>query len=402
MWENHRQLPLFQRIIIIGLPFFALPHSVQAWGKEGHQIVANLAWDLISNDTQTKLYDIIASSSYGIDKDCNDKCSPLAQVADWADTARYSSTYSWTGPLHYLNVNQKPCPITNSLQKTDVCYFDYARDCSDNLCVPGAIFNNTQIIMRMNNVVDVAPDDFLQRTSLMFLVHFVGDIHQPLHCSRLADLGGNTIHVDFEGDSDDDYYDYQARHRRQSQEAVMDSRRFLRKQGNLHSFWDSFMIEKSMRDNFGGSRVALEDALWERLQQASEDEWAQWLDCADGSSLECTDAWGQESLEYALMYAYRNVNDTEIVDGTMLSQDYYVSRVEVVWQRLMVASVRLASTLEVAMQGATSLSAKPIGGFGDDVPLAADKGDVSSGRANNWLRMKWLIFLLMTAAIFTF
>lgn len=327
-------------------------HPVTAWGKDGHVIVANLAWRLLSNATRSSLTDILSISAYGIDADCTEACSPLAQIADWADAARYTRAYHWTAPLHYIDVRQEPCPIRTRRHSGTECYFNYTRDCPDDMCVAGAIVNDTRAVMR-GNAAGAGPTE-AQRTSLMFLIHFVGDIHQPLHCSRAADKGGNDIHVSFE-----DHRRRILRGRRQEEaaatppRAASDARRLKierpRTQGNLHSFWDSVMIEKTMRDDYGGSRAAFEDSLWSRLLGASPRQWSQWLRCSDGTRRACATHWGQESLGYALTYAYRNVNNTEILDGTVLTLEYYTSRVKIVEERLVLGGVRLASTLEMIM-----------------------------------------------------
>jgi hypothetical protein len=354
-----------QHLMFLYMFFFSLIHPVDAWGKEGHEIVANLAWKMLSNSTKDGLMNILSNYSYGVDKNCTDECSPLAQVADWADVARYSYAYKWTAPLHYIDVQQQPCNVTESLAKNDQCYFDYTRDCFNNKCVAGAVVNDTQIVMNQAPLHQAASDPYLRRNSLMFLIHFVGDIHQPLHCSRVADKGGNSIEVDYSDSTTTNDYDTNSYHYLQSPGthlASVDHRRFWidnnhRKQGNLHSFWDSFMIEKSMHQNYKSSRALVEEALWFNMSQASESQWEAWRECSDGSNLTCTIQWGQESLEYALAYAYRNVDGTEIADGTTLTKEYYDSRVNVVWERLAVAGVRLASTLEKAM-AATAQPAK--------------------------------------------
>lgn len=185
----------------------------------------------------------------------------------------------------------------------------------------------------------------------MFLVHFVGDIHQPLHCSRSSDKGGNDIHVHYKDGPIDENDVLYLRGRMDAQK--LDSRVFRmdreRKLGNLHSFWDSFMIEKSIREDYNESRSLLEDALWYNLSHASPRQWKTWLECGDGSNVTCTTQWGEESLEYALAFAYRNTDGAEIVDGGTLTKEYYETRVHIVWKRLVVASVRLASTLSKAL-----------------------------------------------------
>jgi hypothetical protein len=109
--------------------------------------------------------------------------------------------------LHYIDAEDNP-PIT--------CNVDYARDCGDSGCSVSAIANYTQRVGDGRlNAADTAE-------ALKFLVHFLGDITQPLHDESYK-VGGNDIAVTFNGYSD-----------------------------NLHSDWDTYMPEKLV----GGDSLA--------------------------------------------------------------------------------------------------------------------------------------------------
>jgi hypothetical protein len=188
----------------------------------------------------------------------------------------------------------------------------------------------------------------------MFLVHFVGDIHQPLHAARASDMGGNTISVHFNQSSSET-----SGERLQSRR---DSRRALRHShhsSNLHSVWDSSIIEKAMRDDYSGSREAMEEDILHfirKTQDSNSDEWNTWMACPDGGSRECTSQWGEESLNYALTWAYSNVDGTEVQEGDELSTGYYETRLSIVKERLAAAGVRLAQTLEIQLNGSDTVA----------------------------------------------
>ena len=86
-----------------------------------------------------------------------------------------------TGPWHYIDI-----PI-------DKPHLDMARDCPKGDCVIAKIEDFKKV------VVDPAATAVQRREALMFLVHFVGDMHQPLHCSDNKDKGGNDVKLDFFG-----------------------------------------------------------------------------------------------------------------------------------------------------------------------------------------------------------
>jgi hypothetical protein len=235
------------------------------------------------------------------------------------------------------------------------CQFDYARDCANDWCVAGAIANYTSQLTPAGVTPKLGgagtESDQLVRESLMFLVHFVGDIHQPLHAARESDRGGNTINVHFNQSSS-------ATSRRGSPQ---DSRRALRhghhSSDNLHSVWDGSIIEKAMRDDYSGSREAMEEDLLHLIRKAQDsDEWNEWTACPDGGSRACTSQWGEESLNYALTWAYSNVDGTEVQEGDELSTGYYETRLPIVMKRLAAAGVRLAVTLEIQLSGSATVA----------------------------------------------
>ena len=326
--------------LLIAPLFFVV--DTNAWGKDGHEMIANLAWNLLSNRTKTLIERILGH----IDYNCTDYCSPLARVADWADRARYSKAYHWSAPLHYINIQDEAiaggCPVMNTTLSSTLCHFDYYRDCANNVCVAGAIVNYTLQLQ----------DHESSRTSLMFLTHFVGDIHQPLHVSRTSDRGGNDIHVTFDQDSTP--FSFHLRNRMERR--ITYHRRNHHHVDNLHAVWDDGIIEKSILEEFQGSRSAMEQNLFQIIQKArNTGEWDHWLACPNGASRLCTSVWGEESLEYALAWAYRNVDGTEIVSGDKLTTAYHETRLPIVKERLAIAGVRLAVTLEISLIGTSDL-----------------------------------------------
>ena len=199
------------RLAIVLLLLCAIidPPPVAGWGATGHEVVANVAWRLLSNDTRASIERIlgptIQEATSSSSSSCPD-CSPLALVADWADQARYTTAYHWTAPLHYIDVRDNlieggcPAGAIDDATRSPLCAFNYTRDCTDDFCVAGAIANYTRQLHPSK--IHGPADDGGAKVALKFVVHFVGDIHQPLHCSRTSDRGGNSIdvHWEFSGD----------------------------------------------------------------------------------------------------------------------------------------------------------------------------------------------------------
>lgn len=129
----------------------------------------------------------------------NDSSSYLAGVATWADSIRYTKWGRFTAGFHYIDAHDSP---------PHSCNVDFGRDCKQDGCVVSAIGNYT------SRLLDRGLPAWERAQAAKFVVHFVGDIHQPLHTEDVA-RGGNGIHVRFDG-----------------------------AELNLHHVWDSSIAEK--------------------------------------------------------------------------------------------------------------------------------------------------------------
>ena len=154
--------------------------SVFAWGAQGHQLIAHLAQAQLSATARQNL-DLLLAQEPG---------ATLESIATWADEHRSPATGRW----HYVNFPR------------DSCSYDALRDCTDGQCIVAAIDKQTAILASDAH-------DAKRLTALKYLVHLVGDIHQPLHAGYRDDKGGNTYQL----------------------------QTFMRS-SNLHALWDSGLI----------------------------------------------------------------------------------------------------------------------------------------------------------------
>jgi hypothetical protein len=159
-----------------------------AWGREGHQIVAELAQRQLHPAELAEVRRLLAGESD----------PSLAGVANWADELRDGDPErgKLTSRWHFINFPRGDCA------------FSAARDCPDGNCVVAAI--NRQFLV----LSDARRPDAERAEALKFLVHFLGDVHQPLHAGFGDDRGGNDFQVNI-GDEG----------------------------SNLHKVWDSKIIE---------------------------------------------------------------------------------------------------------------------------------------------------------------
>lgn len=113
----------------------------------------------------------------------NDTADYLAGVASWADSVRYTKWGHFTANFHFIDAKDNP---------PHACGVDLDRDCKADGCVVSAIQNYT------TRLLDPTLSFSERNIAAKFVIHFVGDIHQPLHDEDVA-RGGNGIHVKFNG-----------------------------------------------------------------------------------------------------------------------------------------------------------------------------------------------------------
>ncbi|KAF8780023.1 hypothetical protein HU200_001988 [Digitaria exilis] len=151
----------------------ALPAPSYGWGVDGHLMVCQIAQGRLSDAAAAAVKDLLPSYA---GNNLNSLCS-------WADDVKFR--YHWSSPLHYIDTPD------------GLCTYSYDRDCKDEdgvkgRCVAGAINNYTSQLLTYGR--SSAPQYNLTQ-ALLFLSHFMGDIHQPLHVGFTSDRGGNTIDV---------------------------------------------------------------------------------------------------------------------------------------------------------------------------------------------------------------
>ncbi|KAF8267980.1 S1/P1 nuclease-domain-containing protein [Lactarius quietus] len=195
----------------------SLPRAL-AWGAAGHEIVATIAQSHLDPQVLNSVCSILASDNGVSESEVRDDAPCyLATVAAWADKNR--NHMRWSAPLHYVGASGDHPP--------DNCLFPGSDGWQGHPLgnVLDAIHNVTSILSDFvsgsssNSSADARTVAVGQaQEALKFLIHFVGDMHQPLHLTG-RDRGGNGIKVTFG-----------------------------RRHTNLHSVWDTYIIAKQLRN----------------------------------------------------------------------------------------------------------------------------------------------------------
>ena len=195
--------------------FAAIPIPAHAWGCEGHEIVALIAMRHLQPQIASQVNAILAASP--VSPTLKHYCRtlglpPMAEVASWADDVR--SEQPETAPYHFIDI-----PLTATRDNYDV-----SQVCQQ-ACVVDVIGKYAQQLKTSN-------DPKARADALRFLIHFVGDIHQPLHDETNGDRGGNCVPVEYEEEiprqTNREHEDYFP---------------------NLHAIWDTDIIQALLTEH---------------------------------------------------------------------------------------------------------------------------------------------------------
>lgn len=252
--------------------------SLAVWSRSAHEIIAEIAQMDLTEAASRKVRLYLNSQR-------------MSAEAMWPDNIKRIAEWKFTSAFHYANIPDAACSWS-------------PRDCPvpSPGCVVSAIGNYTA---RMNHA------DFQHaKDALRFVIHFIADLHQPLHLGRASDLGGNNLRVTWFG-----------------------------RQTNLHSVWDGSIVGRRIDLDFGGSDAKFMQHLMKKM---GEEPWKtairRWRQCPSGAV--CPELWAQESADYVCKFVYNGV-----VNNSALAEPYYARAIPIVEETIVKGAVRLANVL---------------------------------------------------------
>ena len=178
----------FSASLTLAIGLMLTPQSARAWGTEGHEIVALIAGHQLSAGARAQVAHLLGSPEM------------MVHQANWADEIRDQRRD--TGAWHYVDI---PLRAPG---------YDARRDCPQRAYVVAQIENDLTILTNRKL------GDGARAQALRFLIHFVADVHQPLHAEDNGDKGGNQVRV-----------------------------MVGRSHANLHRIWDADVVEVQGRDS---------------------------------------------------------------------------------------------------------------------------------------------------------
>jgi hypothetical protein len=236
-----------------------------SWGVLGHRTIAKIAEIHLTPNARTAVGYYLGDQT-------------MSDVSTYPDEILREEQYKYTAPWHYINVTlgydySQFSAAVHSLQVDNV--YTALQKCENDLRDPSKTKDEKAF-------------------ALKFVIHLVGDLHQPMHVSRAEDKGGNTIKVTFNGQD-----------------------------ANLHSLWDTRLIEHQGLD-YEQLASKYDNATPEQIGKWQSDDLMKWL---------------FESYQLsARIYADASKN-------TDFDEAYYQAHLPVIQQRIEQAGIRLAGVL---------------------------------------------------------
>ncbi|RYP64928.1 hypothetical protein DL769_006484 [Monosporascus sp. CRB-8-3] len=282
--------------------------GVMAWGSLGHITVAYVASNFVKQETAAYFQDLLR----------NDTEHYLAGVATWADSIRYTKWGRFTKNFHFIDAKDDP---------PSYCGVDFDRDCKEDGCVVSSIQNYT------SQLLDTKLWSWRRNQAAKFVIHFVGDIHQPLHTENV-ERGGNGIHV-----------------------------RFDSSELNLHHVWDSSIAEKMLggihRKPYEAAyrwAANLTDEIRSGKYANSTETWIDRIDLDD--PIATSMKWANESNAFVCTNVLPE--GPEAIVGQELAGEYYEKAAPVIEVQVARAGYRLATWLDL-IADRLSESGVPVG-----------------------------------------
>jgi hypothetical protein len=300
---------------------FAFAPGVRAWGCRGHETIAALAEKHLTPEAKQALLSLLSANPIDpqLKRFCgNTGLDPFIDGSTWADDER--NVEPTTAPWHFIDV---PLSVTSSAQ---VKIF-----CGTVGCVIQAIPEQLTILK------DTSAPAAKRAAALRFIIHFVGDLHQPLHATTNSDRGGNCVPLK--------YF---------SRKPSVKNNSYA---PNLHHIWDTEIPERDM-EGAGAAEFA------DKLDAEFAASFAAWQQ--GGMQLE---TWAWEGHQFAKTSAYSALGkpitpepdvpvnscaDNNNIGQRMLNKHFGVAAVyqhkaaAVVEERLAQAGIRLAMILNDA------------------------------------------------------
>lgn len=203
-----------RRFLLSSFTLCVISMNAYGWGCEGHQIVALIARAHLAPDVSTAVDQLLKENPIdpALNRFCKDRPSDsMADASTWADDIK---NIEKTGVWHYIDI-----PLTVSGRTSLTPWCPPIGPSIDGKDRPGCVTNAIEYEWAI--LKDRSRLSAERAKALRYIIHFVGDIHQPLHASDNDDRGGNCTSLKFFAED---------------------------RPANLHAIWDYKLIQRDLAE----------------------------------------------------------------------------------------------------------------------------------------------------------
>ena len=282
-----QRIRLFRTTVALGVACFILcmPSISLGWGAGGHMMVAQIAFARLNPHAKAEVKKLLAISI--APTSATAKSKDFVNAAHWADDLRDFPEFDSLLALHFVDT-----PFSD-----------------DGTSLPDVAANNIVNALKKNvNILKNSTNDKKRAQALRLIIHFVGDIHQPLHCATRVtsnepdgDHGGNFVFIKVPGNT---------------------------KKVKLHSYWDGGLDTfPPMGPHFAAPPLSLIPAAVAKATNANP---------ATDPKLKLDQpfafqAWADESFALAKDVVYHGIQNGSAPNATYISNGTRVARQRVAW-----------------------------------------------------------------------
>lgn len=249
-----------KKYFLLSVTMLATALQCFAWGQKGHDVTAFIAEKHLTPNALAAVTNLLDGKS-------------IVYWANWMDTASNTPAYAYSKTWHFKNI-------------------EAGQEYED-----AVLATTGDVVTALNEQISKLKTGNLsreeERLALFMIVHFMGDMHQPMHMGRKADLGGNRVKVK--------YFD---------------------RETNLHSMWDSQLVESAHKWSHTEWQVQIDRLSEEAIQE---------IEAGNVSS------WAKETFQLA--------NDVYNTLPENCSYDYIAKWTPVIEKQFLRGGIRLAKVL---------------------------------------------------------
>jgi hypothetical protein len=248
----------YLKLLVVAVAFFYIPLKTFAWGLLGHRIIGEIAYSYLTPKAKSEVQKILGYES-------------MAMASNWADFVRSDTSFKYLDSWHYIDFEK------------DMQYAEMKRFLKSDTAHDAY----TAILFLKKELKNKNTSQDKKRMYLRLLIHIVGDIHQPLHVSKVGDMGGNDIKVTWFGQS-----------------------------SNLHRVWDSQLIDNQQLSytEYTNSINHISKANRQVLQKQPLSLWI--YDSYEISkNLHAEIKTAEPKLSYVYVYQHLNIINEQLLKG---------------------------------------------------------------------------------------